>query len=534
MLSYPPKELWPERIYTLAKLSYPDTLNASHELLDANLALGRGASAAIHHGDSTITYEQLAAEVMQIAGALRERGIQPGDSVVLRLYNRPHFVSTFLALLRIGAIAVPTPPLLRSRELSTIIDDAGPVLLISETELLDEVEKIGSKLPSLTVEALREAQARQRAASRNEHLSGQSQTAPTVECVPTEKDTPAIILYTSGSTGVPKGCIHSHSDLLAVCDTYARYILEPTPADRFGGHPTMAFAYGLGGLLLFPLRFGASTVLVDRFTAETFADSLHRHKVTIAFCAPISLRLMMKQVPELKTAVASLRLAVSAGEKLPASVYNAWRELSGTEVLDGIGSTEMLHIFISARPGRSRAGLTGEVVPGYEAMVVDERTMKAVPDGHPGLLAVRGPTGCRYLGLMEHQRRYVRAGWNVPGDIYIRDRDGFFQYQCRNDDMIICGGINIAAPEIEGVLLEHPAVSEAAVVGSPDEFHGMVPKAFIVLHDAQDPSEELKRELQDFVRREIAPYKHPRKIEFVRELPKTSTGKIRRSALRQM
>jgi 2-aminobenzoate-CoA ligase len=515
MLSYPPRELWPEKIYSLPELSYPETLNACYELLDANVAFGRGSAPAIYSGDSIITYKQLVDDVMQIAGALHERGVKPGDCVIIRLLNRPHFISTFLALLRIGAVAVPTPPLLRSREITAIIESANPVLLISETELWDEVEKLDSNsVPAINVEALGGGPLYR-------------------ECTPTPQDTPAVLLYTSGSTGVPKGCMHSHSDLLAAADSYARYVLQPTPADRFGGHPTMAFAYGLGGLLLFPLRFGASTVLLDRFNPGAMIESIRKHKVTIAFCAPISLRMMMKQSSALKNAVSSLRCVVSAGETLPASVYRAWNEATGVEVLDGLGSTEMLHIFISARRGRSRAGTTGEVVPGYQAMVMDEKSMQPVPDGTEGLLAVRGPTGCRYLNLPYRQQHYVRQGWNIPGDIYIRDSDGFFHYQCRNDDIIICGGINIAAPEVEGVLLEHPAVFEVAVVGSPDEFHGMVPKAFVVLHATHRASDELKKELQDFVRRELAPYKYPRKVEFVQELPKTSTGKIRRTELRR-
>ena len=520
MISYPARDLWPERIYSLPELAYSDSLNACYELLDANLASGRDSAPAVHYGDRVITYGELAAEVMQIARALRKLGIRRGDSVILRLLNRPHFISTFLALLRIGAIATPTPPLLRSRELASIVENAAPVLLISESDLWEEVEKLSSiSVPCVNVGNLYE--------------QGPYSTQPMVECVPTAKDDPAILLHTSGSTGVPKGCIHSHGDLLAVCDSYARYILQPAPSDRFGGHPTMAFAYGLGGLLLFPLRFGASTVLVERFAPESFAASFCEHKVTVAFCAPLSLRRMMHQVRQLKSAVSSLRLALSAGETLPASTYNSWRENTGIEVLDGIGSTEMLHVFISNRVGRSRAGSTGEVVPGYEAAVIDERSREPVPDGTPGLLAVKGPTGCRYLNLPGAQQQYVRNGWNIPGDIYIRSRDGFYQYQCRNDDMIICGGINISAPEIEGVLLEHPAISEAAVVASPDESHGMVPKAFVVLRQSSHASEDLKKVLQDFVRRELAPYKYPRKVEFVGELPKTSTGKIQRGELKR-
>jgi 2-aminobenzoate-CoA ligase len=514
MFSYPPQELWPEKIYNLPDLSYPDTFNACYELLDANLAIGRGSAPAIYSADSIITYTQLTDEVMKIAGALRQQGVKADDGVLIRLLNRTHFIATFLAVLRIGAVALPTAPLLRHREISAIIENANPTLLVSETDLWDEIRKIeGSKVRCINVEELRNG-------------------PPYRECAPTPQDAPAIILHTSGSTGAPKGCLHSHADLAAVCDTYAAHVLQPSPNDRFGGHPTMAFAYGLGGLLLFPLRFGASTVLLDRFTPEAMIDSIRRKKVTIAFCAPISLRMMMKQSSDLRDALQSLRFVVSAGETLPASVYRAWHDSTGIEVLDGIGSTEMLHIFISSRAGRSLAGATGEVVPGYRALVLDEKSMQPVPDGEPGLLAVKGPTGCRYLRLTDQQQKYVQQGWNIPGDIYVRDSQGFFYYQARNDDIIVCGGINIAAPEIEGVLLEHPAVLEAAVVASPDELHGMVPKAFVVLNRTHHASDELKKELQEFVRQELAPYKYPRKIEFVQELPKTSTGKIRRSELR--
>jgi 2-aminobenzoate-CoA ligase len=517
-LLYPPPELWPDRVCDLPELKYPESLNACTELLDTHIRQDRGQRVAVRFQEETITYQQLYERVTHFAAVLRSEGIQPGDRVLLRLLNRPHFIVTWLALLRIGAVIVATAPPIKARELSAVIESAQPALLISESELWDEAMKAANHTRLLDVTELE---------------SRTPQTTVTGECAATTRDTLAIVAYTSGSTGTPKGCMHAHGDLLAVCDAYARNVLKPTPDDRFGGHPTMAFVYGLGGLLLFPLRFGASTVLLDKFTPEAMVDSIDRHKVTIAFCAPTSLRMMMKSCPELKDKVRSLRCAISAGETLPASVYKAWCDVTGVEVLDGIGATETLHMFISSRPGRSRPGATGEVIPGYEAKIVDEQTLQPVPDGTPGLLAVRGPTGCRYFNLPERQRQYVRNGWNFPGDIYVRDPEGYFHYQCRNDDLIISGGINIAGPEIEGVLLEHPAVAEAAVVASPDEMKGMVAKAFIVLRPHFDPSEELKRELQQRVQDELASYKCPRRIDFVQELPKTSTGKIRRTELRQ-
>ncbi|MBI4475249.1 MAG: AMP-binding protein, partial [Acidobacteria bacterium] len=365
MLSYPPRELWPEKIYSLPELAYPEKLNACEVLLDKNVEAGRGSSPAIFFGGQVITYAELLDEVIWLAGTLEQRGIHRGDRVILRLLNRPHFISIWLALLRLGAVVVATPPLIKAREILAIIDSCKPALLLSEPDLWDEVAKLGSALgghrpplqmETLSVGAVREAQARQRAASSD----GRPIPASSRRVRETGRDDLAIISYTSGSTGVPKGCMHSHADLLATTDTYARCVLKPTPDDRFGGHPTMAFVYGLGGLLLFPFRFGASTVLLDRFTPEALVETIHRHKVTIAFCAPTSLRMMMRQGEALRAAVASLRAVVTAGETLPASVYDAWKELTGVEPLDGLGSTEMLHIFISSFPGRSRAGATGE------------------------------------------------------------------------------------------------------------------------------------------------------------------------------
>jgi len=519
MLSYPAHELWPQRLYSLPELQYPDTLNACSELLDRHIEEGRGASPAIYYKDTSISYAELFEDVTRLAAILRAEKIEVGDRVVLRLLNRPHFIAVWLSLVRIGAVVVATPPLIKARELTAILESARPKMLISELELWDEVARANF------LEA--------KAIDIDELKSRRSRITASNECVPMPRDALAVIAYTSGSTGTPKGCMHSHVDVMSVTDSYARYILKPTAADRFGGHPTMAFVYGLGGLLLFPLRFGASTVLLDKFSPEDLAETIHRHKVTIAFCAPTSLRMMMKKCSDLRTSVSSLRCAVTAGETLPASVYTAWRETTGVEPLDGIGSTETLHMFISSRPGRSRPGATGEVIPGYDAIVVDEEKFQPLPDGQAGLLAVRGPTGCRYFNLPDRQLQYVRRGWNVPGDIYIKDSDGYFHYQCRNDDLIVSGGINIAGPEIEGVLLEHPAVAEVAVVGSPDELRGMVTKAFIVLRAPFEASEELKTGLQKEVQGKLASYKCPRKIEFVTELPKTSTGKIRRTELRR-
>jgi 2-aminobenzoate-CoA ligase len=524
-LSYPPRELWPERPYHLPELSYPETLNACNELLDRRIEEGHGTAPAIYFNDTVLTYADVLQRVTEVAAMLREQGIQPGDRILLRLFNRPHFITTWFAVLRLGAVVVATAPPLKHRELNAIIESAAPKLVISEPDLWEEIEKLNpssARFLDITncVGGVRRGE------------SG-GVVVNEIPCVPLPKDTLAILAYTSGSTGTPKGCMHSHADLLAVCDTYARYVLQPMHSDRFGGHPTMAFVYGLGGLLLFPFRFGASTVLLDKFTPEALAQTIQRRQVTIAFCAPTSVRMMMNNCPNLRNAVASLRYAITAGETLPSSVYQAWRETTGVEVLDGIGTTETLHMFISSRPGRSRAGATGEVIPGYEAMVVDENNFQPLADGQPGLLAVRGPTGCRYLNLPDRQQQYVRNGWNLPGDIYIRDSDGYFHYQCRNDDLIISGGINIAGPEIEGVLLEHPAVAEVAVIASPDDVRGMIPKAVIVLRPGFNPTEDLKKEIQTRVQSELASYKCPRKVDFVPELPKTTTGKIRRTELRR-
>ena len=526
----PPAPLWPERIYALPETRYPVRLNVARELLDANAEGDRASRPAIHCQDRVLTYGELAGRVGRLANGLRGLGLGPGDRVLLRFPNCPEFIVTWLACQKLGVVPVPTMPLLRARELAYVVQDAGTETAIVWGGLREELERARTQAPELKqLVVAGEAQAGDLAWAR---LSdGQPARCPTAE---TSAQDVALIAYTSGSTGVPKGCVHQHVDLIGSADSYARYVLRPSEEDRFGGHPTLAFTFGTGGLLVYPFRFGASTVLSGPFEPEGMLETIQRYRVTVVFCAPTSYRLMLR-VPELETRfdVGSLRLGVSAAEPLPAATYTEWVGRTGKECLDGIGSTEMFHIFVSSLPGAVRPGATGVPVPGYDCRVVDEDG-REVPRGTPGLIAAKGPTGCKYWRKPERQAEYVRfGGWNVTGDVYVHDDDGYFTYQCRSDDMIVTGGYKIPGPEVEHVLDEHPAVAESAVVAAPDATRGFVPKAFVVLKPGHRGSESLVRELQEHVKRELAPYKYPRRVEFVAELPRTETGKIRRGELRQ-
>lgn len=552
--SLPPRELWPELLFTRPELQYPSTLNVATELVDRHVERGHGARTALLYGDDELSYADLQQLTGRIGHVLKRLGVEPGDRVAIRIPNRPSFVATWLAIQKIGAVGVATMPMLRAREIAYIVNDCGVKVMIASTDLIDEIVRARPRFDHPVVVAATPpaggglGSPRSQGSPRGPEGPGSSRghvagvdcwlddlvaTAPaSLDAHPTRRDDLALIAYTSGSTGAPKGTAHSPSDILAAADGYARIVLKPNPDDVFGGHPTLAFTFGLGGLLVFPLRFGAASALLDQFKPSTLLDVIARRRVSILFCAATTYRMLL-QDPRLEVAhdLTSLRLCVSAGETLPATVFKEWSERTGVEILDGLGSTEMFHVFISARPGAVRPGATGTVVPGYEAKVVDEQ-FHEIENGRPGLLAVRGPTGCRYWRQPERQREYVRHGWNVTGDVYIRDDDGYFWYQCRNDDLIICGGFNIAGPEVEGVLLEHPAVLEAAVVASPDPVRGFVPKAFVVLKPDVSPSEDLAIELQEHVKRELAPYKYPREIEFALDLPRTETGKTRRVELR--
>ena len=471
----------------------------------------------------------------------------------MRFLNGVAFVATWLAVQKIGAVGVSTMPMLRARELGYIVNDSEASVVVCQRDLTDELDRARSSFDhavtvvsdeDLLAERLRpergagvpNAAAALGTPSESERGSGpasREDSRESVDAAPVHRDDVALIAYTSGSTGVPKGATHTPAAILSSADCYGRHVLETRPEDVYGGHPTLAFTFGLGGLLVFPFRAAACTSLIDRFSPETLLARVAADRITVLFCAATTYRLLL-QDPNLERDhdLRSLRLCVSAGEPLPAAVYDEWRRRTGVEILDGIGSTEMFHIFISARPGQVRAGSTGTIVPGYEARVVDDR-LNDVARGTPGLLAVRGPTGCRYWRKPDRQREYVRGGWNITGDVYRQDEDGYFWYQCRNDDLIICGGYNIAGPEVENVLMEHEAVLEAAVVASPDALRQAVPKAFVVLKQGVVSSAALAAALQDHVKRELAPYKYPREIEFIDALPRTETGKIRRVELRE-
>jgi 2-aminobenzoate-CoA ligase len=527
--SLPAPEAMPERVYTLPELRYPRRLNVGVELLDANAEGDRGGRPAIHAGEHTITYADLARRVNRLSHGLRAAGLEPGDRVLLRLPNVPEFIVAWLACQKAGIVTVGTMPMLRARELAYVAEDAGTTAAIVWGGLREELERAQAQAPVLQQLVIAGA-TRPGDTSLAGLMDGRPERFTAVE---TSRDDVAMIAYTSGSTGTPKGCVHFHRDILASADSYARHVLRPSEDDRFGGHPTLAFTFGTGGLLVFPFRFGASTVLSGPFAPESMLETFARHRVTVCFCAPTSYRLMLAvQDMARRFDLGALRTGVSAAEPLPAATWEEWRRATGVELLDGIGSTEMFHIFVSSVPGRVRPGATGVPVTGYDCRVVDE-SGREVERGQAGLIAIKGPTGCKYWRKPERQADYVRFnGWNVTGDVFVQDADGYFTYQCRSDDMIVSGGYKIPGPEVEHVLDEHPAVAESAVVAAADPTRGFIVKAFVVLKPERAPSSELAGELQEHVKRELAPYKYPRAVEFVDRLPRTETGKIQRYVLR--
>ena len=530
----PPQSLWPKLVFDLPELQYPQRLNCAAELLDRTVATGGGERTAIHTliDDKVFscTYRALLHRANQIAHVLcDDMGLRPGHRVLLRAPNNPMMAACWLAVVKAGLVAVPTMPLLRAAELKQIIAKANVGAALCDVRLREEMQAAAADCREMKqVLYFNDGGP----GSLEHRLAGKSHAFDNVD---TAADDACLIAFTSGTTGLPKGTVHFHRDVLAMCDCFPRSCLKPAPSDIFCGTPPIAFTFGLGGLLCFPMRFGASTVLIERLSPETLLAAIRKLKATICFTAPTFYRQMAGLVRNHRAP--SLKACVSAGEALPDTTRQLFKEASGIEIIDGIGATEMIHIFISHTPERVRRGATGYAIPGYAAKVVDEAGEPCAP-GVIGRLAVIGPTGCRYLAD-PRQKEYVSGkgsvrGWNLTGDAYKMDADGYFYYQARTDDMIISAGYNIAGPEVEGALLQHPAVAECAVVGIPDEERGQVVKAWVVLQSGYSGNEPMVKALQEFVKKAIAPYKYPRVVQFAATLPRTETGKLQRYKLRQV
>ncbi len=523
----PPSESWPELRLDRPEFQYPDYLNAAVELTDRMVEKGFGDHTALIGNGRQRTYKELADWSNRLAHALVENyGVKPGNRVLIRAGNNPALVAVWLAATKAGAVVVNTMPMLRAGELAKIVDKAEIALALTDSRIADELVACAK-----TSRFLKQVVNFDGTSNHDAELDRVALNKPVrFEAVKTGRDDVALLGFTSGTTGEPKATMHFHRDLLMVADGYAKEVLNVTPDDVFVGSPPLAFTFGLGGLAIFPLRFGATATLLENASPPEMIKIIETYKATICFTSPTAYRAMMAAMDK-GADLSSLRLAVSAGETLPAPVFNMWTQKTGKPILDGIGSTELLHIFISNRVGDSLAGSTGFPVTGYEAKIVDD-DMNEVPDGTVGKLAVRGPTGCRYLAD-NRQTNYVREGWNLTGDAFVRN-NGHFSFVARADDMIVSSGYNIAGPEVEAALLSHPSVAECGVVGAPDEARGMIVKAYVVAAPGVEPDDALVSDLQDHVKRAIAPYKYPRAIEFVATLPKTGTGKLQRFALRQM
>ena len=519
----PPRSQWPELLLERPEFRYPARLNCATELLDKMVSKGHGHRPVIRSPEGSCTYTELYAQANRIANVLvREMGLKPGNRVLLRGPNNPMMAACWFAVMKAGGVGVATMPLLRAKELTDIVTKAEVSHALCDKRLAAELRAALPACPTLHSVKYWHDEA-------PDSIDALCPRQPlTFHNVDTAAEDVALIAFTSGTTGKPKGTMHFHRDVIAMCDAFPRSCLLAGKDDIFCGTPPLAFTFGLGGMLAFPMRVGASSVLVERLTPETLLETIQRYQATVCFTAPTMYRAMAGLAKDHD--LRSLKKCVSAGEALPDATRQLFKQATGIEIIDGIGSTEMIHIFISHTPGRVRRGATGYAIPGYQATVLDEQGNTCKP-GVVGRLAVKGPTGCRYLAD-ERQKIYVQDGWNITGDAYSMDADGYFYFQSRTDDLIISAGYNIAGPEVEEALLAHAAVAECGVVGVPDAERGTIVKAYVVLKPGFQRSGAMVAELQEHVKKSIAPYKYPRAIEFVDSLPRTETGKLQRFKLR--
>jgi 2-aminobenzoate-CoA ligase len=519
----PPPDQQPEFLFDLPELQFPERLNCAHELLDRWVEQGEGDRPCLIGSELRWTYAELQAQANRIAHVLvHDMGLVSGNRVLLRGANSPMLAACWFAVVKAGGVAVGSMPLLRAKELTQIVHKAQITHALCDERLADELQRAAPQCPTLKSVMHFHSDA-------PDALEARALAKPAAfDNVDTAADDTCLMAFTSGTTGTPKAAMHFHRDVMAACRCWPTHHLKATRDDVFIGSPPLAFTFGLGGLLLFPLSIGASTVLLERASPDVLPQAIETYRASVCFTSPTAYRAMAAAVKGHD--LSSLRKCVSAGETLPAATRALWKEATGVEMIDGIGSTEMLHIFVSHTDDDARPGATGKPVPGYIAAVLDEQ-MQPVPPGTVGRLAIKGPTGCRYLAD-ERQRQYVQGGWNLTGDAYSVDEDGWFVYQARTDDMIVSGGYNIAGPEVESALLLHPAVAECGVIGEADEGRGQVVKAFVVLRPGHTGDEAMTKTLQDFVKQSIAPYKYPRRIEFRDALPRTETGKLQRFRLR--
>jgi len=521
----PPKELQAETFFDHPDFIFEGDLNCAHALLDRHIEEGNGHRTAISTFETAWTFQDLFDKANQIAHVLTEdMNLVPGNRVLLRSANNPMMVAAWFGVIKAGGIVVATMPLLREKELATMIECAEISHALCDYRLTDELHAVKSPFLKHVMAFDGEEKTMQELEKR---MSGKPGTFKNFN---SDADTLCLIGFTSGTTGKPKMTAHFHKDVLLICEAFPKYSLQPTPDDVFTGSPPLGFTFGLGGLVLFPFYFGASTFLIEKPTPELLLQAIQDYKVTICFTAPTAWRVIASKVKDFD--ISSLRLCVSAGETLPMKVWQDWYDATGLKIIDGIGSTEILHIFISSSQENMKPGATGLPIRGYSAKIIDADGNEC-PRNTPGRLAVQGITGCKYLNAPDKQREYVDSGWNITGDIFKQDDEGYFWFVARGDDMIISSGYNIGAVEVESVLLEHPDIAECAIVGIPDAERGMLVSAHIVLKDNSQASDEKAKAIQDWFKENAAPYKYPRLITFTDALPKTETGKIQRFRLKQ-